>query len=363
MVRVRHLLGFFSIIFSLWISINALQQTRLVWPGENTQQAVQSLLFGRPVLRVRSCPEEVHASYVTIGPDEKTYPTWHPPVDLVHSCYFDHEHGSDPRSYVGFEESRMPAFGYASALAKVSEPHPGYKVFVANDDLNGRAWMIVLNQDTSRPERAEQRFYSLDWHISTIAGEMLVDLHLMADFGHSTSNCNDQIIVDTETRGGARFRSIPTIECAKINAYEAWSTSIDVAGVFKATPYFEIDNPITAINPNNRSQVVPTCLLRRSKDECRSSATFWSGNRRGVLRPGQNVNNAGDELFYTDPYGRPVEAGETGSIRQFVTHQSWDTRNCCGAEVVFRIQTYSGGVYIAAPREPAGSAEFALVVP
>ena len=44
------------------------------------------------------CPQWVHDQYVTTGPDGKTYPTWHPAVDAATGCYFDHDHGDDPRA-------------------------------------------------------------------------------------------------------------------------------------------------------------------------------------------------------------------------------------------------------------------------
>jgi hypothetical protein len=72
------------------------------------------------------------------------------------------------------------------------------------------------------------------------------------------------------------------------------------------------------------------------------------------------VHNPGPETFYTDPTGRPAREADPGAIRQYVTRQGWDTRQCCGNQVVFRIQSYSGGVYIADPHEPPGMAEFGL---
>jgi hypothetical protein len=81
-----------------------------------------------------------------------------------------------------------------------------------------------------------------------------------------------------------------------------------------------------------------------------------------VIHPGQYVNNnSGSPDIYTDAYGNLVDAGTPGAIRQYIsTNSAWDTRQCCGNEVVFRIQTYSNGVYIANPSEPAGSAGFGV---
>lgn len=357
----RYLLGVLLLLTSLWISSNALRQTRLTIPGETINQAFRAMLFGRPVLGRTLCSEEVHANYVTAGPDGRAYLTWHPPVDLEQGCYFDHEHGSDPRSYVGFGHSGMPAFGYTASQTGISEPHAGYKVFVTNDDLNGRAWMITLNQDTSSPRRAVERYYSLDWHISSLEGSQLVDVRVMADFGHSTPNCSDEVILAEGDIGESSFRAMPTVQCGPNNNYEYWVGMVEVGGVFEASPLFEIDNPVTAVDPNDLEKTVPLCSLRPLDEGCATS--LWSGNRRGVLRPGQKAKNEGPESFYTDAFGKRVEEGEPGAIRQFVTGEKWDSRQCCGAEVVFRIQTYSAGTYIPAPHEPAGSTEFWILAP
>jgi hypothetical protein len=353
----RFLLGIILLLASLWISFNALRQTRQTLPGETLDQALRAMLFGRPVLSRTICPEEVHAKYTTTGPDGQTYPTWHPPVDLEHGCYFDHEHGSDPGSYLGFEHSGMPAFGYTAAQAGISEPHAGYKVFVSNDDLNGRAWMITLNMDTSGPRRAVERYHSLDWHISSLEGKELVHARVMADFGHSTPNCSSDVIFSQGETGESRFRSMPTAGCALHNSYEHWVGAAEVGGVFKVAPLFEVDNPVTAVDLDDLEKILPMCALRPAEGGCASS--FWSGSRRGVLRPGQRVKNlGGEEVFYTDAFGKRVDEESPGAIPQYVIGENWDSWQCCGAEVVFRIQTYSAGTYIPAPPEPAGSTEF-----
>ncbi|MES4792641.1 MAG: hypothetical protein C4321_06300, partial [Chloroflexota bacterium] len=80
----------------------------------------------------------VHDRYVTTGPDGKTYPTWHPPVDPQYGCLFGHEHGADPRTSKA--DNTLPAFGYAAAQLGMTEPHAGFKVFVINagDEFEGR---------------------------------------------------------------------------------------------------------------------------------------------------------------------------------------------------------------------------------
>ena len=52
---------------------------------------------------------EVHQMYYVVAYDGVKYPTWHPPVvnnpiTGVGKCYFGHEHGTDPQTYVHWDE-------------------------------------------------------------------------------------------------------------------------------------------------------------------------------------------------------------------------------------------------------------------
>jgi hypothetical protein len=319
----------------------------------------------------RVCPAWVHDRYVTTGPDGKTYATWHPPVDPEFGCHFDHEHGSDPRSYVGFAASGMPAFGYTAAQHGMDEPHNGFKVYVTNNDLNGRAWMILLHQGSGSPRRASAQFHTLDWHISDLNGNTLVHVHLMADFGYASPNCNNNVAIPGSASGrpfsrhDAARRSLPTVDCVQETPYETWTADIDIGGYFQATPLFDIDNPTTVINPANLEETRFMCEFRSPREDCTGPNTQWTGNKRGVIRPGQLVRNtSGSPWVYTDVYGNVVSGEHAehqhGVIRQYISTQGWDTRQCCGNQVVFRIQSYSNGVYIANPSEQAGSAEFGV---
>lgn len=376
MVKARNYsLGIITIIFSLWIAHNALNQTRIVRPGETMPEAIRALILGKPEPGNQLCPASVHDRYMTTGPDGKKYPTWHPSVDPVFHCYFDHEHGSDPHSYIGFAQSGLPAFGYTAGQAGMRESHAGYKVYVTNDDLKGHAWMILLNQDTSSPQRALIQFHTLDWHISDLSGKALVNLHLMGDFGYAFQNCEEggrdpiytSNIIGDLSQG--QHREIVTSNCASKRTYENWSSWVHAGDVFAANPNFDVDNPITAVDVNHLNEVHPTCEfnphdLGGYEEPCVPNGDMWLGNRRGVINPDQYVQNNGPEEFFTDAIGEPVEAGTKGAIQQYVTNQGWDNRKCCEYwGNFFRIQTFSEGVYMAKPRELPDSAEFGYGLP
>lgn len=304
------------------------------------------------------CSEEIHNRYTAVGPDGRSYPTWHPPQDAS-GCFFDHEHGSDPRKYAGFAQSGMPLFGYTAAQHGMEEPHKGFKVFVTNDDLNGRAWMITLHQGSGSPRRAMEQFHTVDWHIAArTTGQTLVQLRLMADFGHAVANCDGaQPIPGTSANipfsvHNRQRRSLPTTACAAQTPYETWDALIQIGTLFEANPTFDIDNATTVVNPLDLAQTRFMCEFRSPNEDCTSPETQWAGSKRGVIHPGQLVrNNTGNPYVWTDPMGRVVPAGTAGAIRQYISTQGWDTRNCCGNQVVFKNQSFSGGVYIADPIE------------
>ncbi len=129
------------------------------------------------------CAAWVHDRY-TVERGGRFYATWHPPKDPRYGCAFGHEHGSNPRAFRYFGRTGMPAFGLVSAYAGSPEAHAGFKVFVANEDRKGLAWMIVLHQGSASPRRGSVRFHSLEtWLFRERGHRMLARTRQMADFG------------------------------------------------------------------------------------------------------------------------------------------------------------------------------------
>jgi hypothetical protein len=131
------------------------------------------------------CAASVHEQHSVAGPDGFEYPTWHPRVDPETGCDFGHDHGSDPRTFVGLSWSGMPAFGYAAAVA--AEPaelkaHPGFKVVVVNDDGLGKAWMAIVGAEAPHSGAVGRRGLEL-WMVRLADGALLahVNVNVMAD--------------------------------------------------------------------------------------------------------------------------------------------------------------------------------------
>ncbi len=332
------------------------------------------------ILAGQECPDWIHNLWVTTGPDGKTYPTWHPPVDPTYGCYFTHEHGADPRQFVGFASTGMPAFGYTGNMAALAdpgaatdphhgtliqntaEPHEGFKVYVANDDLNGRAWMIVFHMGSRNPRRAFVQFHAVDIFMYTQSGQKLVEVRRMADFGYGSPNCTapgnplpGSTVAFPDSASGYAFsqyqfqrRFVPTTDCATTRVYENWNFVYNIAGVFSARGSFDIDNASTVLNVNNPTEIRYMCEFQNPDEDCASFwNTRWSGNKRGLIAFVQQVNNTGPSEFYTDPYGQLAAAGTPGAIKQFVANTSWRTVPCYCTRDVFRAvadYTYRGNL-------------------
>jgi hypothetical protein len=296
------------------------------------------------------CAGWVHDLHVAHTPDGRTWPTWHPPRDPRFGCAFGHEHGSNPRAFHYFRRSGMPAFGHISAFAGSDEPHAGFKVFVANRDRKGLAWMIVLHQGSGSPRRGTVRFHSLETWLFRRRGERLVaHTRHMADFGEAVSNCPGA------TAPGPSMRLLPTPACR--SAYEEWDTAFDVGGAFRGRPGFGIDNAITQFDP-----VDPERLVFNKPRVCGPHGPAgWDsrckGDRRLVLHPEWVVRNRGPSRFRTDAYGRRAAAGLLQAVsRRIRVDQS---EECCGAENAFIMEEPSdGGIYRAGRGLRSASFEF-----
>jgi hypothetical protein len=295
------------------------------------------------------CAEWVHDEH-TVERGGRVWATWHPPRDPRYGCAFGHEHGSNPRAFRHFGRTGMPAFGLTTAFAGNEEPHAGFKVFLANDDRRGLAWMMVLHQGSASPRRGSVRFHSLEtWLFRRRGGRLLARTRQMADFGEAVSNCPG---VEPRTA----WRLLPAPGCP--GTYEEWATTLDVGGVFRARPAFGIHNPITQFEPSD-----PTRIVFNKRSACGpADPAGWrsrcKGDRRSVLRPRWYLHNDGPSRFRTDAYGRRAPAG----LLQIVTRRIRvdQRRACCGPENAFIAEHPSDGGIHRAGRgfEPRRGFEF-----
>jgi hypothetical protein len=245
------------------------------------------------------CAQWVHDQH-TVERGGRRWATWHPPRDPRYGCAFGHEHGSNPRAFRHFGRTGMPAFGLVSDYAGSPEAHAGFKVFVANEDRKGLAWMIVLHQGSGSPRRGSVRFHSLEtWLFRERGRRMLARTRQMADFGEAVPNCPG-------ARPRRTWRLLPTPGCR--SGYEEWNTSLDVGGVLRARPGFGIHNAITQFDAAD-----PERIVFNKPAICGADPAGWAsgckGDRRTVLHPRWFLRNDGPSRFRTDAYGRRAPAG------------------------------------------------------
>jgi hypothetical protein len=278
------------------------------------------------------CAQWVHDQY-TVERGGRTWGTWHPPRDPRHRCAFGHEHGSNPRAFRHFARAGMPAFGHVSDFAGGEEAHAGFKVFVANEDRKGLAWMMVLHQGSGSPRRGSVRFHSLETWLFRERGRRLVaHTRHMADFGEAVPNCPG---VESRTS----WRLMPVPGCRR--AYEEWATAVDIGGVFRARPAFGVHNAITQFDPADPSRVVFNKPAVCGPGDPGGWDSRCKGDRRSVLRPRWVVENNGESRFRTDAFGRRAEQGLLQVVsRRLRVNQR---RECCGPENAFIAEQPSDG--------------------
>lgn len=294
------------------------------------------------------CADWVHERH-TVERGGRSWPSWHPPRDPRYGCAFGHEHGTNPRAFRYFARTGMPAFGPIGTHAGSDEAHAGFKVFAANRDRKGLAWMVVLHQGSASPRRGTVRFHSLEtWLFKRRGGRLAAHTRLMADFGEAIANCPG-------AERAPSMRLLPTPGCRSV--YEEWGTRLDVGGVFEGNPGFAIDNAITQFDPADPGRIAFNKRFACGPNDPAGWDSYCKGDKRTVLHPRWVVRNRGRSRFRTDAYGRRARAGLLQVVsRRLRIDQS---KECCGAENAFAMERPSdGGLYRAGRGLNSKSFEF-----
>jgi hypothetical protein len=281
------------------------------------------------------CAAWVHERY-TVERGGVRWPTWHPPRDQRYHCAFGHEHGSNPRAFRYFGRTGMPAFGLVSDYAGSPEAHAGFKVFVANEDRKGLAWMMVLHQGSGSPRRGSVRFHSLEtWLFRERGRRMLARTRQMADFGEAVANCPG-----VESRDAWRLLPVPGCR----SSYEEWATTLDVGGVFRARPAFGVHNAITQFDPADPERVIFNKPAVCGPADPAGWDSRCKGDRRSVLHPRWFLRNDSPSRFRTDAYGRRAGAGLLQIVSRRIRVDQSGERD--GVENAFIAEQPSdGGIY------------------
>jgi hypothetical protein len=259
----------------------------------------------------QSCPKWVHDQYQARGPDGKLYPTWHPQIDPVYWCYFNHEHGSDPSLFD--KEYRIP-FGYAGSAMGMNEAHVGFKVFVWDDEY-GYRWLALQHQGTATNQAACGRHHELDFVVKDKkTGEILAENYFVGDYGYSAdlqtskpltpSACPDQGLVDKDNVG---VRFLP-IAGRNTSNNEPWVVNSKGVIGFKLADF-----------------AVSTLDSERFCKDNACDDIVYTGNH-GVKHILQYTKDLGPEagpghsgIYYTDPLGKSLRReSDNDAVRQYI---------------------------------------------
>lgn len=151
-----------------------------------------------PPVPNKTCPKWLHDIHVTslrrrwdgseIHDDEPSYwRTWHPAIDQIYWCYYDHEHGSYPGKLY------RPAFGYTAWKTKddstvhgrQNESHEGFKIY-ALPLKRDRLVVITAHMHISKANRFTTRFHSLMFAVLRGHGadqRVEVEMSFKSDYG------------------------------------------------------------------------------------------------------------------------------------------------------------------------------------
>lgn len=275
-----------------------------------------------------ACPAWVHDQYIAEGPDGKIYRTWHPQVDPIYWCYFGHEHGSDPRQFVALDKIRKPAFRYVSEKAKADEPHEGFKIFV-HDQPDGIQVMSQFHMGSGGRARLCVRFHEYNiWFADKKTGELLAELHWMADTGASVNPTAEKRYKPADCPNNLDIkpfiaRRIPQFDTP---GYESWQLEFPTNLGFIGQRVYVTDNPRTVCSNERDSSGNPTCntLIQDNRGYAGGPSAPFGENRWFTIPEsvgfGFDATKAmATEVFYTDPFGKELrKADDPDAIRQYI---------------------------------------------
>lgn len=186
-----------------------------------------------------TCSKELHDAFWAFGPDNKAYPTWHPPIYEYANgqvCRFGHEHGQDQRQSTLYATVGPIPFGYVNEQLAPDDPnrqrnedHVGHKVALfnrlpaydlASDQEVDCDVLFKLHQGSHSADAfrnpAHERF--LNWRCTNGAEVHWKSLHSFGDANSFTQDNDVSGRIEIATSGafpadqprGADRRSIPT---------------------------------------------------------------------------------------------------------------------------------------------------------
>ncbi len=316
-------------------------------------------------------------SHLAAGPDGTPYNTWHPQVDPVYNVWFGHEHGSNPSLFPAFDGGYIildgdkiphnvkPLWGYTNRGSQVRENNGGFKVLVWHDRVADLHFMHTIHFESGNWDRVHRRFYTHDFAICRSDGEVLADLHFLADMGGArmfdpdnrlgifAEDPDDPDYIPPNARtvvfrpdgfenqwelgrphGG--IRNLNASNNPSENPYESWQGWLPTTGsrlrnFIVGSLSIVTDNPMTHPSAELISDADEPSGFYLTGNEfltpgLNSSGEQNSGARRWFIIPNAEAtgfgvrDNGSGGLFYTDSFGLNPQMEETAGsyVRQWV---------------------------------------------
>ncbi len=271
----------------------------------------------------RPCPSWVHDLHTTVGPDGKTYPTWHPQIDPVYWCYFGHEHGSNPALIPG---APKVAYGYVADKLGQDEPNVGFKEFIFQD-MAGEHWVrFVVHAGTASHRRVCARFHTLHVEVYDLSGTQLFAAAFKADYGVA-ENADDGSLLNPTNCGysmASLAAQVTNLQNRSINVgadsnhYERWDSRAETdatfnLGLVQFDHEFDIRNPMSHCT----STACNAVAVRDPDNENATRRTLSMASWRSeFMFDADHALGSGE--YFTDPYGLASRgAGATDAVRQY----------------------------------------------
>ena len=157
----------------------------------------------RPVPN-RECPTWLHNLWRAESRNSTTatdleqpmyWRTWHPSIDPVYWCYYNHEHGSYPGNY-------RPLFGYTAWNnpdntthdGRQHESHEGFKVFSFPVSSSGRTRYVIItvHMHLAVPRRFDVRHHTVIFAVLDEDWKLEMELQMKMDFGAAMGTLKDK---------------------------------------------------------------------------------------------------------------------------------------------------------------------------
>lgn len=274
----------------------------------------------------QECPVWVHDQYKTGG-----FPTWHDSHDPKYWCYFNHDHGSNPRLVCGNDAGCLGEvkFGQVASLANMTENHWGHKLYALDyTATQGVKVLVIQHQGTwglARINTCVQQFHMVRVIIKSTAGDTLYNVQFMADYGRSLATLG-------QDQGGDPYPGV----CNEATGYTTTTPSRQVPfGSFcnpanpASFPYepwnFAVNRYLASLGLGGNfvvnTQDILTCPLDAAGTQAyeatnrSGTARFFTANQMAFNCPPQ-ANAQG--YWWTDPMGLNVVTSTTpNAVRQF----------------------------------------------